>query len=272
MAAAATEVNDLRLSMTLHSALEDFDTWIPTRAAVPVGSPRWLTDADLVAPGWCCLDLESRRHRIFVRSAHWTACSRQDGEMSLNPPTQYSTDDNLRARQRLWEAQVPRFDLIGWVLDVAGFDPEADRRVLDVGCGNGNYLAELRRRGVLAVGCDMSFGMLGAALPHPALVQADVSALPLDAASFDLVLAPHMLYHVDDREQATAELHRVTAPGGRCVVVTNGTGHMRSLRSMLETAVRRATSDWEMRAAPRRMCSRPTTEPTSRAPRSMTSR
>jgi len=31
-----------------------------------------------------------------------------------------------------------------------------------------------------------------------------------------------MLYHVDDREQATAELHRVTAPGGRCVVVTNG--------------------------------------------------
>ena len=168
--------------------------------------------------------------------------------MSLNPPTQYSTAGNLRARQRLWEAQVPQFDLIGWVLDVAGFDPETDRRVLDVGCGNGNYLAELRRSGVLAVGCDMSFGMLGAARPHPALVQADVTALPLGTASFDLVLAPHMLYHVDDREQATAELHRVTAPGGRCAVVTNGTDHMRSLRSVLETAVRRATSDWEMRS------------------------
>jgi len=136
---------------------------------------------------------------------------------------------------------------LGWVLDVAGFDLEADRRVLDVGCGTGNYLSQPRRRGVLAVGCDMSFGMLGAARPHPALVQADVTALPLGRASFDLVLVPHMLYHVDDREQAAAELHRVTAPGGCCVVVTNGTEHMRSLRSLLEAAVRRATSDWEMR-------------------------
>jgi len=56
-----------------------------------------------------------------------------------------------------------------------------------------------------------------------------------------------MLHHVDDREEATAELHSVISPGGRCVVVTNGTEHMRSLRSLLETAVRRATSDWEMR-------------------------
>ena len=37
---------------------------------------------------------------------------------------------------------------LGWVLDFAGFDPEADRRVLDVGCGNANYLAQLRRCGL----------------------------------------------------------------------------------------------------------------------------
>jgi SAM-dependent methyltransferase len=166
--------------------------------------------------------------------------------MSLNPPTQYSTEDNLRARQRLWEAQQPRFDLVGWVLDVADFDPEVDRRVLDVGCRNGTYLAELHRRGVVALGCDVSFGMLDAAQPHPALVNADIGTLPLRTASFDLVLAPHMLYHVDDREQAATELRRVTAAGGRCIVVTNGADHLRSLRSLLERAVRRATPGWEM--------------------------
>jgi 2-polyprenyl-3-methyl-5-hydroxy-6-metoxy-1,4-benzoquinol methylase len=132
--------------------------------------------------------------------------------MSLNPPTQNWSDGNLRARQRLWEAQVPRFDLIGWVLGVAGFDPQTDRRVLAVGCGNGNYLTQLHRRGVAAIGCDMSFGILAAARPHPTLMNADVGALPVRSASFDLVLAPHMLYHVDDREQAAAELRCVTAP------------------------------------------------------------
>ncbi len=172
----------------------------------------------------------------------------QDGAVSLNPPTQYTTEDNLRARQRLWEAQEPKFDLIGWVLDVAGFDPEADHRVLDVGCGNGSYLTELRRRGIVARGCDLSFGMLDAARPHPGLINGDVGALPIRSASSDLVLAPHMLYHVDDREQAAAELRRVTAPDGRCVVVTNGVNHMRSLRSLLETAVGRATAGWEMRS------------------------
>jgi ubiquinone/menaquinone biosynthesis C-methylase UbiE len=90
--------------------------------------------------------------------------------------------------------------------------------------------------------------MLDAARPHHALVNADVTALPLTTASFDLVLAPHMLYHVDDREQAAAELRRVTAPSGRCIVVTNGATHMRSLRSVLETAVQTATPGWEMRS------------------------
>ena len=166
--------------------------------------------------------------------------------MSLNPPTQYSTDANLRARQRLWEVQDPWFDLVGWVLDVAGLDPPTDARVLDVGCGNGIYLNELRRRGTPAVGCDLSTGMLAAAAPHPCLVTADVTRLPLAAASFDVVLAPHMLYHVSDRPMAATEMRRVLRPGGRCVIVTNGPDHTRALRELVERAVRVATPDWEM--------------------------
>src|SRR5262249_62325229 len=37
------------------------------------------------------------------------------------------------------------------------------------------------------------------------------------------------------------------APGGRCAVVTNGQGHLRALRTLVESAVRVATPGWEMR-------------------------
>jgi hypothetical protein len=68
--------------------------------------------------------------------------------MSLNPPTQYADDRNLRARQRLWLCQRPPFDIVSWVLDLAGLAP--DLRVLDVGCGNGTYLRAMRDRHVRA--------------------------------------------------------------------------------------------------------------------------
>jgi SAM-dependent methyltransferase len=167
--------------------------------------------------------------------------------VSLNPPTQYATDANLRARQRIWAEQQPPFDLVGWVLEVAGLGSPADGRVLDVGCGNGAYLRELRRRGIDAVGCDLSLGMLTAAVPHPALVNADVTRLPFASSRFDVVLAPHMLYHVADRSTAAGEMRRVLRAGGSCVVVTNGPDHTRALRELVESAVGVATPGWEMR-------------------------
>lgn len=171
----------------------------------------------------------------------------EDDPVSLNPPNQYATDSNLRARQRLWEEQRPPFDIIAWVLDVAGLGSATDERVLDVGCGNGMYLSELRRGGIHAVGCDLSPGMLAASAPHPHLVNADVTRLPFASSYFQVVLAPHMLYHVADRPLAAAEMRRVLRAGGRCVVVTNGQHHMRSLRELVETAVRVATPSWQMR-------------------------
>lgn len=165
--------------------------------------------------------------------------------MALNPPTQYANDRNLRARQRLWQHQDPVFDLVSWTLDLSGVRPGLS--VLDVGCGNGEYLRALRERRVDGVGCDLSFGMLTAAA-HPALVNADVTQLPFRRAAFEIVLAPHMLYHVPDREAAVHQLRRVLAPGGQCVVITNGSGHMGALRELVERAVRVATPGWELRS------------------------
>jgi len=163
----------------------------------------------------------------------------------LNPETQYATDSNLRARQRLWEYRTDDFDLFAWVLGLAGA-VGTGTTVLDVGCGNGLYLERLRRAGATAVGCDLSAGMLDAARDHPLLVNGDAQALPFRSASVDVVLAPHMLYHVPDRGAAVLEIRRALRPGGRCVAVTNGAGHMASLRSLVEASARKSNPGWEM--------------------------
>jgi ubiquinone/menaquinone biosynthesis C-methylase UbiE len=173
------------------------------------------------------------------------AVVRHAAGVALNPGSQYADDRNLRARQRLWQQQVPRFDLVGWVLGVSGVTPGL--RVLDVGCGNGMYLREMASRRVEAVGCDLSLGMLGSVGHHPGLVNADVTAIPMRDDSFDIVLAPHMLYHVADRRSAAHELRRVLRPEGCCVVVTNGAAHLQALRKLVEAAVGKATPGWRMR-------------------------
>jgi SAM-dependent methyltransferase len=173
--------------------------------------------------------------------------------------TQYKTDANLAARQSIYAYQHPRIDLQARVLDLAA--PASAGTIVDVGCGNGTYLAELARRGFAGrvLGVDLSLGMLAAArqrlsgigaagaagardgssepgVPIVGLANADATALPLGDGVADLALAPHMLYHVPDPADALRELRRVTRPGGRVVVVLNGAGHLRQLRVAVAAA------------------------------------
>lgn len=163
--------------------------------------------------------------------------------MVIPPSGQYATDSNLRARQRLWQFLDPPFDLFGWVLDLTQAAPGA--HVLDVGCGNGAYLARLEARRATVTGCDLSLGMLNAGTGAQ-LVNADAQYLPFCRGTFDAVLAAHMLYHVPDQRAAVAEIRRVLAPGGACVAVTNGAAHIESLRQLVESVVQPKDPDWRM--------------------------
>jgi len=69
------------------------------------------------------------------------------------------------------------------------------------------------------------------------LVAADVVALPIRNDAYDVALAPHMLYHVEDRVGAAHELRRVLAPDGRCIAVTNGEANQQELVAMVEHVV-----------------------------------
>lgn len=153
---------------------------------------------------------------------------------------QYASEANLAARQSIYAFQVPRIDVPGWALNLAGLG--GDERVLDCGCGNGIYLARLTARGHRGpvMGLDLSLGMLKAAavrVPGSALAVADLASLPLADDSVDVVLAMHVLYHLPDRRLAVRELRRVLAPGGPALCVTNSTRHLHDLYELIRAAL-----------------------------------
>ena len=54
----------------------------------------------------------------------------------------------------------------------------------------------------------------------PGVQRVDMQAMPFDAASFDLVIANHVLEHVNDDGVAIGEITRVLAPGGHAILQT----------------------------------------------------
>jgi ubiquinone/menaquinone biosynthesis C-methylase UbiE len=99
----------------------------------------------------------------------------------------------------------------------------AGLRVLDVGCGTGDYLrimAPLVAPGA-AVGVDLSATLIARAQQRAAPGEMRLSFLPGDAcelpfadASFDRVVANQILLHLGDPWQAVAEMRRVLRSGG----------------------------------------------------------
>jgi ubiquinone/menaquinone biosynthesis C-methylase UbiE len=100
-------------------------------------------------------------------------------------------------------------------------------RALDIGTGTGRLLELLAPRISSGLGIDASRTMLALArvrLAKPEFCQisvrlADMYALPLRDAAFDLVLLQMVLHYAEDAAQAVTEARRVLAPGGTLLVV-----------------------------------------------------
>ncbi|HLL64749.1 MAG TPA: demethylmenaquinone methyltransferase [Micromonosporaceae bacterium] len=94
-------------------------------------------------------------------------------------------------------------------------------RVLDLAAGTGSSTEELARSGALAVGVDLSLGMLAAGhrrRPAVLLLAGDALALPFADDTFDAVTISYGLRNIVDPDAALREMARVTRPGGRLLV------------------------------------------------------
>jgi len=145
---------------------------------------------------------------------------------------QYACEDNLRARQALYE-------------ETAGPDPHdvlwrtlvewGPRAVLEVGGGPG----ELSERMQNELGARVSYLDISPRMVELARARGvdaavgDVQALPFETGTFDTVVAAWMLYHVPDLDRALAEIARVLRPGGALIAVTNSVTHLGELRAVV---------------------------------------
>jgi SAM-dependent methyltransferase len=90
-------------------------------------------------------------------------------------------------------------------------------RVLEIGSGRGTLLAELRRRGVHAIGIEPNPTLaIDAVRRQPPLPVARMSGdrLGFADAAFDLVLSFDVFEHIADSDAHLEEVRRVLRPGG----------------------------------------------------------
>jgi len=104
-------------------------------------------------------------------------------------------------------------------------------RVLEVGCGTGNYVSAIAAiTGARCSGLDPSSKMLDAARQKSAPVswwQGHAGAVPFPDGSFDLVYSVDVIHHVRDRVGYFQEAFRVLANGGWFLTVTDNEGTIR---------------------------------------------
>jgi ubiquinone/menaquinone biosynthesis C-methylase UbiE len=143
---------------------------------------------------------------------------------------QYRSEDKLEARRSIWhdppDGRGPA------TVAAEAVHAQAPGRILEIGCGTGAFALRMVTENpdaeVVATDQSPRLVELTAARGVPA-EQADAQDLPFDDASFDVIVAMWMLYHVPDLDRALSEARRVLQPGGLFVAVTNGDEHLAEL-------------------------------------------
>jgi ubiquinone/menaquinone biosynthesis C-methylase UbiE len=122
------------------------------------------------------------------------------------------------ARHRQVHPGVLRSLLVGGSIQPAS-------RVLEVGCGTGNYILALHSAtGCAGWGIDPSTQMLAHGSQRPGKVvfqPGQAEKLDFEDEFFDLVFSVDVIHHVQDRPKSYQEAWRVLRPGGKICTVTD---------------------------------------------------
>jgi ubiquinone/menaquinone biosynthesis C-methylase UbiE len=117
-------------------------------------------------------------------------------------------------RGRLWGGTVPFLPV---------FIPGS--RILELGCGDGKSLLALRERGWEPTGLDFSRHATwlcrqnSGREPVDRVITADARVTPFKNNSFDVILATHIIGHmnIEGRTMAAGEIFRLLSPGGTLI-------------------------------------------------------
>lgn len=145
-----------------------------------------------------------------------------------------------RARSQ-WDERAPNWDQMSEanrvapdraadlrrVIDALALEP--NDRLLDAGCGTGQFATAFALSGYNVAAIDLSPEMIGRAVEHGRELGVDVEwhvgsidAVPAPDAAFDAIHARVVLQFVPDPAAALTEFRRVLKPGGRLYISVPG--------------------------------------------------
>lgn len=155
---------------------------------------------------------------------------------------QYRNSTNISARIRLHRLfSSNKQGWFPWIYEQCQITEVM--KILELGCGNGRLWIENKAK--LPADCeiilsDISEGMIRDVRREQSLqddrfsfAAFDCHAIPYEDASFDLVIANHVLFYCKDVDRVCSEVGRVLKPGGRFVCGTYGVAHMQEVSRLV---------------------------------------
>lgn len=154
--------------------------------------------------------------------------------LGLLYPTEYGPHaDKAKSPRKKWlerRERIAKIPVVGGqlrsLMDARVIEPllgrlDAEKRLLDVGCGNGSFLDTMRRAtGCQVYGIDLSPVAVerAKALYGLDVFQGSVVQAPFADEYFDAVTAWWYLEHVPDPQQVMTHIARLLKPGGLCAI------------------------------------------------------
>ena len=155
---------------------------------------------------------------------------------------QYRNSTNISARIRLHRLfSSNKQGWFPWIYEQCQITE--GMKILELGCGNGRLWIENKAK--LPADCeiilsDISEGMIRDVRREQSLqddrfsfAAFDCHAIPYEDASFDLVIANHVLFYCKDVDRVCSEVGRVLKPGGRFVCGTYDVAHMQEVSRLV---------------------------------------
>ena len=116
-----------------------------------------------------------------------------------------------------WDAPYRRWPTVNAIV---AEQVAQDSLLLDVGCGTGSLLRELRVKGYTHIhGLELSpYATRRLLLEGISVHQGRIPKLPFPDSTFDAVVLSQVLEHVVRRNLLLSEIRRITKPGGLCLI------------------------------------------------------
>lgn len=159
--------------------------------------------------------------------------------------------EDTRSIEGRGEVRVGTHDLAALRLErVLEGIPDGQVRVLEVGCGAGRHTRAIKhyRPESRVNGCDLSERAIEEAKAAGGEIDyriGDALNLPYGEGDFDIVVILDVLEHVENPEQAIAEVRRVLAPGGMLLLYVPLEANKGTLYNLLRRSSTLPILDWK---------------------------